>query len=384
MIYLDNAATSWPKPAAVHEAITQFLETSAGNPGRSGHRLSLAAGRVLYDLREALAEFFGLQDPLRLVFTSGVTESVNLVLHGLLQPGDHVVTSSMEHNSVMRPLRCLQQKGVQLTVVPSAADGTLNPGDVRSALRPETRLVVLTHASNVCGTILPVAEVGALTRQQGILLLVDAAQTAGVLPIDMASMNIDLLAFSGHKGLLGPTGTGGLAIGEHVDVSGMVPLKQGGTGSLSEREEQPDFLPDKFESGTPNSVGLAGLLASLEYLRGNGEGSLGQHERMLTEQLLEGLRPIPGIGLYGPGDPAAMVGVVSLTLDGFQVSDVAAHLDEEHDILCRPGLHCAPAAHRTLGTFPHGTLRFSPGPFTTSQDIERTVQAMTALARSAG
>ncbi|MGF1582166.1 MAG: aminotransferase class V-fold PLP-dependent enzyme [Gemmataceae bacterium] len=382
MIYLDNAATSWPKPSTVSEAMKQFLETSAGNPGRSGHRLSLAAGRVLYDLREALAEFFGLEDPLRLVFTSGVTESVNIVLHGMLKPGDHVVTSSIEHNSIMRPLRSLEEKGIRLTVVPCGADGSLDPHDIESSLCSETRLVVLTHASNVCGTILPVAEVGAITRRNGILLLVDAAQTAGMLPVDMTSMNIDLLAFSGHKGLLGPTGTGGLAIGERVDVSEIRSQRQGGTGSRSEDESQPEFLPDKFESGTPNSVGLAGLMASLEYLQHSENGYLRQHDKRLTSQMLEGLRTIKGLRLFGPGDPEQQIGVVSFTLDGFHVSDVAAQLDEEHEILCRPGLHCSPAAHRTLGTSPAGTVRLSPGPFTTSRDIDKTLNALANLART--
>lgn len=382
MIYLDNAATSWPKPAAVGQAICRFLETSAGNPGRSGHRLSLAAARILYDLREALAEFIGLEDPLRLVFTSGVTESVNLVLRGLLRPGDHVVTGPVEHNAVMRPLRTLEREGVRLTVVPGAADGSLNPREVEAALRPETRLVVLNHASNVSGTILPVADVGTITRRQGKLLLVDAAQTAGVLPIDMRAMNVDLLALSGHKGLLGPTGTGALAIGDRVEVKEIAPLKRGGTGSRSEHEEQPDFLPDKYEAGTPNSVGLAGLAASLEDLRQRGVESVRRHERALTGQLLEGLRAIPGIQLFGPCDPARQVAVVSFTLAGWQVSDVALRLDEEHGVLCRPGLHCAPAAHRTLGSFPRGTVRFSPGPFTTAAEVKEAVAAVARLGRA--
>ncbi|HKI33227.1 MAG TPA: aminotransferase class V-fold PLP-dependent enzyme [Gemmataceae bacterium] len=382
MIYLDNAATSWPKPAVVAQAIGQFLETSAANPGRSGHRLSLAAARVVYNLREALAEFFGLEDPLRLVFTSGVTESVNLALRGLLRPGDHVVTSPIEHNAVMRPLRALEREGVRLTIVPGTANGCLRLGDLELSLRPETRLVVLNHASNVSGTILPVAEVGAITRRQGKLLLVDAAQTAGVLPIDMKAMNVDLLAFSGHKGLLGPTGTGGLAIGERVDVRDMAPLKRGGTGSRSEFEEQPDFLPDKYEAGTPNSVGLAGLAASLDFLRQRGTEALRRHEMTLTGQLLEGLRAISGVRVFGPCDPARQVAVVSFTLTGRHVSDIALQLDEEHGVLCRPGLHCAPAAHRTLGSFPEGTVRFSPGAFTTAKEVEAALAAVARLARA--
>jgi cysteine desulfurase family protein len=381
MIYLDNAATSWPKPPAVGQAMTGFLETSAGNPGRSGHRLSLAAGRAVYEVREALAEFFGLADPLRLVFTANATEAINLVVRGLLRPGDHVVTSSIEHNAVMRPLRALEREGVQLTVVPCAPDGALNPADVEAALRPDTRLVILNHASNVTGTILPVAEVGAIVRRHKVLLLVDAAQTAGVLPIDVAAMNIGLLAFTGHKGLLGPTGTGGLLLGERMEVDDLLPLVRGGTGSRSEHEEQPDFLPDKYESGTPNAVGLAGLSAGLAYVQERGLDAIRAHEIALTRHLIAGLRAIPGVALYGPGDPARQVAAVSFTLAGWRVSDVSFRLDEDFGVLCRPGLHCAPAAHRTIGTFPEGTVRLAPGPFTTAEEIEAALEAVGRLAK---
>ena len=380
MIYLDNAATSWPKPATVGQAMTDFLEKSAGNPGRSGHRLSLAAGRAVYEVREALAEFFGLADPLRLVFIANATEAINLAVRGWLRPGDHVVTSSMEHNAVMRPLRALEREGVQLAVVPCAPDGTLDPADVEAALRPDTRLVILNHASNVTGTILPVAEVGAIARRHGVLLLVDAAQTAGELPIDLAAMNIDLLAFTGHKGLLGPTGTGGLLIGERVQVDDLLPFIRGGTGSRSEHEEQPDFLPDKYESGTLNAVGLAGLSAGLAYVQDRGLDAIRAHEVALTRQLIEGLRAIPGVTLYGPGDPARQVAVVSFTLAGRRVSDVGFRLDEDFGVLCRPGLHCAPAAHRTIGTFSEGTVRLAPGPFTTPEELEATLEAVRRLA----
>jgi len=383
MIYLDNAATSWPKPPAVGQAMTGFLETSAGNPGRSGHRLSLAAGRAVYEVREALAEFFGLADPLRLVFTANATEAINLVVRGLLRPGDHVVTSSIEHNAVMRPLRALEREGVQLTVVPCAPDGALNPADVEAALRPDTRLVILNHASNVTGTILPVAEVGAIVRRHKVLLLVDAAQTAGVLPIDVAAMNIGLLAFTGHKGLLGPTGTGGLLLGERMEVDDLLPLVRGGTGSRSEHEEQPDFLPDKYESGTPNAVGLAGLSAGLAYVQERGLDAIRAHEMALTRHLIAGLRAIPGVALYGPGDPARQVAAVSFTLAGWRVSDVSFRLDEDFGVLCRPGLHCAPAAHRTIGTFPEGTVRLAPGPFTTPEEIEAALEAVGRLAKEA-
>jgi selenocysteine lyase/cysteine desulfurase len=241
--------------------------------------------------------------------------------------------------------------------------------------------VILNHASNVTGTILPVAKVGAIVRRHKVLLLVDAAQTAGVLPIDVAAMNIDLLAFTGHKGLLGPTGTGGLLLGEWVEVDDLVPLIRGGTGSRSEHEEQPDFLPDKYESGTLNAVGLAGLSAGLAYVQERGLDAIRAYEMALTRQLIAGLRAIPGITLYGPGDPARQVAVVSFTLAGWRVSDVSFRLDEDFGVLCRPGLHCAPAAHRTIGTFPEGTVRFAPGPFTTPEEIEAALEAVGRLAK---
>jgi len=380
MTYLDNAATSWPKPPAVAREMVRFLEEIGANPGRSGHRLSVEAGRLVYQAREALAALFDLPDPLRIVFAPNATYALNLALRGLLHPGDHVITSGMEHNAVMRPLRALEAQGVALTVVPCAPDGTLDPEAVRRALRPETALIVLNHASNVCGTILPVAEVGRIARQAGRLFLVDAAQTAGVLPISMQEMKIDLLAFTGHKGLLGPTGTGGLAIGERVPLERFEPLVRGGTGSRSEYETQPDFLPDKFESGTLNAVGLAGLLAGLNYLQERGLAAIRAQELALTGRLLAGLQGIPGATVYGPPDPARRVAVVSFNLAGLLPSEVALLLDERYDIACRPGLHCAPAAHRTLGTFPAGTVRFSLGPFNTAEEVDRAIQAVSSLA----
>jgi len=379
MIYLDNAATSWPKPPGVAAAMVRFLEEVGANPGRSGHRRSIEAGRLVYRTRAALAALFGLADPLRIVFTPNVTYALNLALRGLLRPGDHVVTSGMEHNAVMRPLRALEQEGIALSVAPCSPQGFLDPEDVRRALRPETRLIVLNHASNVCGTILPVAEVGRIARESGLLFLVDAAQTAGVLPIAMEPMGIDLLAFTGHKGLLGPTGTGGLAIGPRVPLERFEPLVRGGTGSRSEHEVQPDFLPDRFESGTLNAVGLAGLLAGLEYIEERGLAAIRAHEVALTERLLAGLRDIPGVALYGPGKATQQVAVVSFNVAGRTPADVAEALDERYGIACRPGLHCAPATHRTLGTFPVGTVRFAPGPFSTAAEIAAAVRAVEEL-----
>ncbi len=382
MIYLDHAATSWPKPAEVTRAMTDFLECSGGNPGRSGHSLSVAAARVVYAAREAVAEFFHLPDPMRVIFTPNVTYALNLVMMGFLNPGDRVVTTSMEHNSVMRPLHTLEESGVRLEVVPCAADGRLDLDLMRAAVTPGTRLVVVTHASNVTGTLMPVAEIASLAHAAGALLLVDAAQTAGALPIDQPALGIDLLAFTGHKGLQGPPGTGGLLLGENVDPAQLRPLIRGGTGSRSEYEQQPEMLPDKFESGTPNGVGIAGLGAGVRWILARGNEAVRSHEIDLTERLVVGLRGIPGVTVYGTDSAREMTAVVSCTIAGHPVSEVGLRLDEDFGILSRVGLHCAPAAHKTIGTFPEGTIRLAPGPFTTPAEIQTVVRAIEVIARS--
>ncbi len=381
MIYLDHAATSWPKPPGVIEAMSDFLERAGGNPGRSGHRLSIEAARIVYDVRESVAELFHAPDPLRVIFTLNVTHALNLALRGLLRPGDHVVTSSMEHNAVMRPLRALERQGVRLTVVPCNADGTLDPAAVARAIAPGTRLVVINHASNVTGTLLPVAEIAPLAQRAGALLLVDAAQTAGVLPIDMPGMGIDLLAFTGHKGLQGPPGSGGLVLGERVDVGELDPLVRGGTGSRSASEEQPDDLPDRYESGTPNGVGIAGLGVGIRWVTERGIAAIRSHEVQLTQALIAGLSAIPGVTLYGPRDAHRSTAVVSFTVAGRRVSEIGQRLDDEYGVLCRVGLHCSPAAHKTIGAFPEGTVRFAPGALTTLDETRAAVDAVSACSR---
>lgn len=382
MIYLDNAATSWPKPPGVVEAMVHFMNAVGANPGRSGHRLSVEAGRIVYDAREAVAELLNAPDPLRVVFGYNVTEALNLALRGLLHPGDHVITSSMEHNSMMRPLRALEREGVEVTVVQCSPEGFLDPADVKAAVRPNTVMIALNHASNVVGTLLPVAEVGRIARRHGLLLLVDAAQTAGAYPIDVQADSIDLLGFTGHKSLCGPMGTGGMIIGERVDLARLVPLKRGGTGSRSEREEQPDFLPDMCESGTPNAAGLAGLAASVRWVLERGEEHIRAHEMALTRWLLDGLREIPGVTVYGGLDPTRQTATVSFNIAGMEPSEVGLRLDEEYGIMCRVGLHCAPAAHKTIGTFPVGTLRFGLGAFNTLEEVDATVSAVSRLAEA--
>jgi cysteine desulfurase / selenocysteine lyase len=382
MIYLDSAATSWPKPPPVLQAMAEYLQDAGGNPGRSGHRLSIAAARYVYDAREALAELFHAPDPLRIVFSLNVTHALNLALKGLLAPGDRVVASSMEHNSVMRPLRQLEREGVRLTVVECRPDGTLDTEAMRFAVTPGTRLVVVTQASNVVGTILPIEEIARIAHHAGALLLVDAAQTAGAYPINIMDADIDLLAFTGHKGLQGPPGTGGLVIGSGVDVTRLDPLMRGGTGSRSEYQEQPEDLPDKYESGTQNGAGIAGLGAGVRWVLDCSVPSIRAHELDMATALADGLRAIEGVTVYGPADPSLAVAVVSCRVDGHSVSEVGLRLDDEFGILCRAGLHCSPAAHKTIGTFPEGTIRLAPGVLTTMQDIEATVDAMARVARS--
>lgn len=428
MIYLDHAATSWPKPPEVLAAMRDFLERAGGNPGRSGHRLSVEAGRIVYDAREAVADLFNAADPLRVIFTLNATHAINIALHGLVRPGDRVVTTGIEHNAVMRPLRAMEKprqptplsspqhpalpyagrtggapppfpareggpgglgaspggegeaEGIDLAIIPCGRDGTLDLAAAEQLITPGTRLVVLNHASNVMGTILPVAQVAKLAHRAGALLLVDAAQTAGAVPIDMQVLGIDLLAFTGHKALLGPPGTGGLVIGERVDTGEMAPLLRGGTGSRSEFEIQPDDLPDKFESGTPNGVGIAGLAAGIRYVLQHGVAAIRGHEMALARGLVEGLAAIPGVTVYGPADPAQRTATVSFTVAGRRVSEIGLRLDEEHGVLCRVGLHCAPAAHRTIGTFPEGTVRFAAGLSTTPAEVQQAVAAVAAIA----
>ena len=381
LLYFDNAATSWPKPEATPAAMDRYLREIGGSPGRSAHRLSLEAGRIILEAREAVAKLLGADDPFRIVFTKNATEALNIAFRGLLKPGDHVVTSSMEHNSVMRPLRALEAGGVAVSVIPCSSRGELDPADIPPMIRPNTRAIILTHASNVTGTILPVGEAGRIARERGLLLIVDAAQTAGAVPIAVEEMGIDLLAFTGHKALYGPPGTGGLYIKKGIETQ-IGPLMTGGTGSRSEFEEQPEFLPDKFESGTPNTVGLAGLGAGVSWILARGVDTIRAREELLTARFIGGLREIPGVTLMGPVDPSSRTAVVSFNIAGLMPSEAALELDQRFAIMSRPGLHCAPAAHRTIGTFPRGTLRFGFGFFNTEEEIDTALGAIRNLTRA--
>jgi cysteine desulfurase family protein len=381
MIYFDNAATSFPKPKSVGEAMIEFMDKIGANPGRSGHRLSVEAGRIVLDAREAIAKLLNVDDPMRIVFQSNATEALNLGLRGILNAGDHVITGSMEHNSVMRPLRDLEQKGIELTIVQGSKEGFLEPQYVSEAVKKNTKMIVLNQASNVVGSLLPTREVGKIAREKNIPFLIDAAQTAGCFPIDMKSDLIDLLAFSGHKSLLGPQGTGGLVIGENVDIKELTHLKSGGTGSRSEYEKQPDFLPDKYESGTLNTVGLAGLAVGVHFVLEETVEKIRDKEMELTRRFIDGARELPGLTLYGGLNEKRQTSTISFVLSNVSPSETGLILDEKYDVLCRVGLHCAPMAHRTIGTFPNGTVRFGMGYFNTSAEVDLALEALKDMVR---
>jgi len=377
VIYFDHAATSWPKPPAVREALDRYFGDAGGNPGRAGHRMSIAAARLVEETRNGLAELLGIEDPARLAFAKNATEALNVAIYGLLQPGDHAVTSSVEHNSVMRPLRDLERRGVAVTVVPCGPDGLIDADAIAAAIRPETRLVVTLHGSNVTGALLPIDAIATACREHGVPYLVDAAQTAGAIPIDVAALGVDLLAFTGHKGLLGMTGTGGLYVRPGLSFE---PLLRGGTGSRSDLEVQPDFMPDAYESGTLDVAGLAGLGAGVRHLLETGVDKVEAHDRDLATRAIDGLAGIPGVTVYAPSDEYRRCGVLSFTVEGLAPSDVGGILDRDFEIMSRVGLHCAPGAHRTIGTFPTGTVRFGFGLSNTIEEVDTAVGAVAEIA----
>jgi cysteine desulfurase family protein len=365
-IYLDNAATSFPKPESVYQAVMHAMREVGASPGRGGHRRSLEAGRIMFQAREAAATLFSAPDSSRIIFTHSATESLNMALRGTLVTGDHVITSSMEHNSLLRPLHVLQRQGIEVTIVRAGPDGLVDPEDVRQSVTARTRIIAIGHVSNVSGTIQPVDALSFIARESGALFLLDAAQSAGCIPIDVVGSGIDLLAVPGHKGLYGPQGTGLLYAAPQVSL---IPLLSGGTGTNSTSEDQPDSLPEGFEAGTHNLPGIAGLKAGIEFVLQQGAMTIGEHERSLVSYAAERLQMIPGIRLYGPADPTLRGGLLSFTIEGKDPSAIAFELDRRFDISVRAGLHCAPRAHRTLGTFPGGTVRLSPGWFSTREEI---------------
>jgi cysteine desulfurase family protein len=377
MIYLDNAATSFPKPEAVYQALDQFARTQLANPGRAGHRMAVGSERTLDDARHALNRLFHGESPDRWIFTLNCTDGLNLAIKGTIQQGDHVITTDLEHNSISRPLRALEKNGaITLTRIASSA-GYVDPEAVRNALTPKTRLVAMTHAANVLGTVQPIKDIAPIVREANALLLVDAAQSAGVVPIDLRATPIDFLAFPGHKALYGPTGTGALYVGSRATPRAW---REGGTGGDSSSEIQPSLMPYFLEGGTPNVLGVAGLLAGVNWVIERGEEHNRRHEVELLTRVVDWAEQAEGWSVAGRWDPETHVGALSLVVpDALTPQDLGAILDTSFDIAVRPGLHCAPYIHRALGTFPNGTLRLSPGPFNTNQDIDTFLNALTEI-----
>jgi cysteine desulfurase/selenocysteine lyase len=380
MIYLDNGATSFPKPEGVYQAVDHFNRHVGANPGRSGYDTAREAGKIVSETRQMLAHLFHIDEPNQIVFTSNATEALNLGLKGLLRPDDHVVTTVTDHNSVLRPLHSLaKQRDVNVTRVKCDSTGFVDPEDIRTALGSDTRLVCMTHASNVTGTVHDIGTISDFVHGNGTLLMIDAAQTAGCVPIDVQEMQIDLLAFTGHKGLMGPQGTGGLFIKSGIEVQ-IQPFREGGTGSQSSSDRQPEKMPDRFEGGTHNTPGLAGLGAGVRFVLGTGIESIQTHERALAEHLLDRLAAIPGIKVYGPPCGMHRVAVVSFTIENWPPLNLAHLLASGFDIATRSGLHCAPLIHQYLGTADTGTVRASIGYFNTMDDINVLCDALEQIA----
>ena len=375
---MDNAATSYPKPETVYRAVDHFLRNMGGNPGRGSNQESLKAGSIVLDARDALADLFTIVDSSQIAFTLNITEALNISLRGLLKSGDHVISTSMEHNSLARPLHQLEKEGIEWSQVRCASDGSLDPEDIRKAIKANTKVISVLHASNLTGTILPIAEIGKIANDNGIIFILDSAQSAGVLPINVEQDNIDILTFTGHKSLFGPQGTGGLYIKPGIDLQ---PWKLGGTGSYSESLEHPDFMPDLLESGTLNTPGIAGLLAGVEFIQETGLENIRKHEMKMTEMLTNGLSSIAGLEIYGPKNLKEKTAVLAMNIKGVDCGELSMALDYEYKIITRSGLHCAPLAHQTIGTYERGACRFSPGYFTSEEEIEKVIKAIYEISK---
>jgi cysteine desulfurase family protein len=377
MIYMDNGATSCPKPREVIDAVKEAMEKCCANPGRSGHDMAAHAAREIFRTRQTAAKLFNIDDPGRIVFTKNCTEALNIALKGVLHEGDHVITTSMEHNSVIRPLYQLQQRRIYTTIVPCDKAGRLDPAEIRKAIRPETKMIVMTAASNVTGTRMPLEEAGRIALRRGILFMVDGAQGAGHMEIDAKRHHIDILAVPGHKGLMGPQGTGFLYVKEGIKVD---PLMEGGTGSRSKDMEQPDDFPEGFEAGTVNVPGIIGLGAALKFIDRIGVNVIEEYERKLTEQLQQGLGSIKGVTLYGPENAREKTAVAAVNIGNMDCEEAAAVLNDRYGIAVRAGFHCSGLAHRTIGTERTGCIRFSPGFYTSEEEIQKTIEAVKEIA----
>jgi cysteine desulfurase family protein len=379
MIYLDNAATSYPKPEETYVFMDQFYRSHGVNPGRSGYDLCMETGQLVDDTRKQLTRFFNGTDPDRLVFSYNSTDALNLAFFGLLSPGDHAITTTIEHNSVLRPLYHLSQHHrVEVDHVPFDAKGFVDPGDIAARFKPATRVVAVNHGSNVLGTVQPISEIGRLCRERGVRLVVDASQTAGKIPIDVQAMNVDVLAFTGHKSLMGPTGIGGLYVRDGVEIRH---TRAGGTGVRSAQRSHLDEYPWRLEYGTPNVVGIAGMHAGVAWIEKTGLDAIESHEMRLMRRLVEGLREISGVSLYCQDDLTGHIAVMAFNVDGFEAGNTGTILDVDYNIACRTGLHCAPMVHEQLGLDKlHGAVRFGVGPFNTAEHIETAISAVREIA----
>lgn len=378
MIYLDNAATTFPKPEIVYKTMDTFYRTLGANPGRSGHRMAVAAEKEIEDTRTVVARLFGIRNSMRLILTFNATDAINMGIKGFLKPGDHAITTFLEHNAVSRALHGLEKRGIiTITKVRNSPDGFINPVDIKKAITSKTRFIIMAHAPNVLGTIQPIRDIGRIAREDNCIFMVDAAQTAGVCEIDVNECFIDMIAFTGHKGPLGPTGTGGLYVGERLTLD---PWREGGTGFEAASLTQPEELPFKLESGTPNTVGIAGLRAGIEFVLSKKISTIRAHEQHLTSKLMRAFQHDQRFTLYGTTDITKKVGILSMNVKGFKPQEVGGILDQTFNIAVRPGLHCAPFAHQMIGTFPDGTIRISPGCFNTEDDIDQLITALTKIA----
>lgn len=381
MIYLNNAATTRSKPKQVLNAVEDFLKELNVSPGRGTDKDSIAADKILSDTRKLLAKLFNAGNPDNIVFTLNCSDAINTALKGILKSGDHVIISPIEHNSIVRPIRFLEKSGVETSIVETDDEnGITDPKELQKYLKKNTRMIACLHASNVTGAIQPIKEIGGFAKNHNLLFLVDAAQTAGAYEIDVKDSNIDLLAFAGHKSLMGPQGTGGLVIGENVKAQNIAPLRHGGTGSLSEMETQPEIMPDKFETGTPNTPGIAGLKEAVKFILDKGVNNIQKHGEKLLKQLLDGLSEIDGLTIYGPKDPKFQIPVVSFNIEGMEPLKAGKLLEEKFGIIVRTGLHCSPLCHKKIGTFPKGTVRISTGYYNTSTEIEKAIRAINKIA----
>lgn len=378
MIYLDNGATSFPKPRDMIMAMEECIKEYCGNPGRSGHYMSMRTGEEVYHARRKVSSLFNIKKPEQLIFTKNTTESLNLAMRGFLKKGDHVITTSMEHNSVLRPLKALEKVGVEHTIINGDTKGRVNPKDIEKSITPQTKLIVITAASNVTGTKMPLQQIGKIARQKGICFMVDGAQGAGNMNLDVESLCIDMLAVPGHKGMLGPLGTGALYIREGIQLE---PLLAGGTGTESKKRTQPKNFPEGFEAGTINAPAIIGLGSSAEYVAKIGVEVIARYEEELIGWLDEELKNMKGITLYGP-ECNEKTGISLINIDGFGAEEVTEELSKHYGIAVRGGFHCAGLAHKTIGTWNEGAVRISIGPFNTKKEMRALIEALNKIRKN--